>query len=266
MARAGGPPQYLKHEQEQDLVRRARAGDRSALQEFVTASQPLVGWVWKRRFRHYRRVARDDLMQEGNIGLLRAIQEWDPDRGIRFMTYAEHWIYAKMGRFLIANELGDIAIPLSGPTAKVFWRLRAALDKLGRDASDLQLAEALGTKEHYVRHIRERMHPMRSLDGWAHGPHGASDTGRTLGEVIGDDADSPEQTVADGEEEAYRAGQFRRMVRMLEPRERFIVEERWLKERSLQEISRLLGLSRERARQIEIRAMGKLRKWSTKPL
>ena len=255
--------EYLSAEKEVELSRRYHAGDRRALSEFVEGSQELVGWVWKKHFRNYR-VSRLDLLQEGNIGLLRAIDLWRPEREIRFMTYASHWIRAFMGRYILSNATGDITIPDGGPPAKVFWRLRRMRRELGDDATPAQLAESIGVAPHVVEYVWPRMQHLRSLQQTVRRLSERGNRPVTLADVIPDEAEGPDELAAEHQEQQFQRATARRFLKQLEPRQRFIIEEHMLGERCLADVGRLLGISRQRAAVLKEKAIATMQSWSKK--
>jgi RNA polymerase sigma-32 factor len=245
----------LSCEEERELFARARSGDRAARERFVTAHLREVVFIAQKHRRYGVPVA--DLIAEGNLGLLRAIEKFDLDRHVRFATYATHWIRS----YVVAHVLASwsIACPRTGVLrTKTFFKLRrerAKLEGSGLTASEvlLPLAERMGvTEEKLVRMLARIDARDLSLEAPLHAGAGA-----TLGEQLASD-DNPERTCDARRIQARLGEAILDALEQLDARERLIVNARWLAdpedELSLADIGRTLGVSRERARQLEARA------------
>jgi RNA polymerase sigma-32 factor len=245
----------LTREEEHALVERVQAGDRAAKDRLVTAHLREVAFI-ALKYRRYG-VAVGDLIAEGNLGLLRAVEKFDNERGVRFATYAAHWIRS----FIVGHVLASwsIACPRTGVLrTKIFFRLRrerAKLEGRGLDASDTiaELARVLGITERKLTAMLARLDARDlSLEGPAR-----SDSKLTLGELIPSEQD-PERACEESRVRARLSAALEKALGELDPRERMIVDHRWLadseEEMSLADIGRKLGVSRERARQLEARA------------
>jgi RNA polymerase sigma-32 factor len=253
------PP--LSREEEGALWARVRAGDRGAADRLVLAHLRDVVFL-ARKYRSYG-LPVGDLIAEGNLGLLRALEKFDPQRGVRFGSYAGHWIRSFMVGYVLRSWtlVGGRAGVLS---SNVFFRLRrerARLETLhGASSETVQLlAEKFDVSEDELGHMVERLDARDlSLDAPLR-PESAA----TLADSLACEGDA---------ERAYDAEKVRRSVARalkkalpsLDTRERFIVEARLLAdtadELSLADIGRELGVSRERVRQLEGRACAKLRR------
>ena len=267
-----GMQRYLSHvqsiprltrEDEHDLAVRVRdANDNAALDQLTRANLRYVVAIALKYGRY--RMPLSELVSEGSIGLIVAARKFDPDRGTRFVTYAAHWIRAYMLEHIIRGS--SMVGTGSGPMrSKVFFRLRREKSKLvsqgfepGEVAS--RLAESFGTTVEKLSQMEDRLEARDvSLDAPLY-----EDSTMTLIDGMPSPCLSQEEELSKAEETAMLSDRVRDAVRDLDPRERFIVEVRLLadapSELSLAEIGRRLGVSRERARQIEARAKQKMKK------
>ncbi len=206
----------------------------------------------------YRRygVALNDLISEGNLGLLRALDKFDVSRGVRFATYAMHWIRA----YIVSNVLASwsVVCPRTGVLrTKTFFKLRrerARIEGLGLEPSEAHglLAQRLGVTEAKLERMLARI-DARDLSFDAP----ARDDARTsVGDLIHGD-DDPEKACEQHRIHARLSAAVDEALRTLDARERYIVDSRWLAEPddelTLADVGRKLGVSRERARQLEAR-------------
>lgn len=251
------PP--LSREEEQELARRYReTGDREALFRLVTANLMMVVRV----ARSFRRAARNllDLVQEGNIGLLQAIERFDPELGVRLPTYAAWWVRAYMVKFLLDN-VRLVRVGTTNARRKLLRNLaqeKRRLEEQGFDVGPKLLAEHFGVSEEDVVDVQAALdsHDV-SLDA----PIGGEED-RTREEVFA--APEPEATVEEQvarrqlQQQAEEAiGRFKVS---LNERERTILEQRVLSDDplTLQALGDRFGTSREAVRQAEARLMKKL--------
>ncbi len=200
-----------------------------------------------------------DLIQEGNLGLMVAVERFDPSRGVRLTTYAVWWIRAYIQEH-IRRSWSLVRFGTTRAEQRCFYRLRRERQRLergGASADPERLAEALGIKPVELQAIESRITRRDlSLDDPAF-----SDTEETRGDRLADDRLGPEQAVAEREAaECSRRG-IQSALSELDPRERAIIQRRFLNQRSstLKELGETLGISRERVRQLEARAMAKMR-------
>lgn len=249
----------LDREQELEVATRAAAGDEAAREHLVQSN---LRFVVAMAVQHQRKGARlADLVAEGNVGLLIAAKKFDPARGTRFVTYAGFWIRAYILDAIVRSSA--VVGAGSGPMrSKVFFRLRrerARLAQAGIDGAERTriLAEKLGTTEAKIEHMIGHL-DLRAVSVDA--PLGA-DTGTTMLDTMEGSTPDPEHRLVDEETSAISHTRLHAALAKLDPRERFIVEQRFMQdeEASLADLGRTLGVSRERARQLEVRARGKLR-------
>jgi RNA polymerase primary sigma factor len=243
----------LTREQEVDLATRARAGDDKATQQMVEANLRLVVQVARRYVN--RGLALPDLIEEGNIGLLRAAEKFEPDRSARFATYATWWIRQAVTRAL-ANQARIIRLPvhvevLLGRYKREHQRLTQTL---GRVPTVVELATAMGTSAEQVDELEElRLLPV-SLDAPA-----GSDT-RPLGETIKDEAADPAAALT---RLLRERADLAKALDDLAPNERTVLRRRFGLDgdepETLETIGKRLNYSRERIRQIEAAGLRKLR-------
>lgn len=243
----------LSAEEERAVARELRdTGNQEAAYQLLTANLRLVVKI-SYEYRHYYQNLLD-LVQEGNIGLMQAIKRFDPERGTKLSSYAQYWIRAYIIYFLLANHR-LVKIGTTQAQRKLFFNLRKEQDRLiqmGFRPEPKLLAERLDVKEKTVREMVERMGGSElSLDS----PQ-PSGEGRTLAEVLGDDANSPEDDVGAGEFRNLLQQKFGKFAKGLEnERDQFIWSNRLMSEtpKTLLEIGQHFGFSKERARQIEER-------------
>ncbi|MEJ5251465.1 MAG: RNA polymerase sigma factor RpoD/SigA [Chthonomonadetes bacterium] len=245
----------LTPEEEQELAERARKGDEEARQKLVEANMRLVMNIAK----HYRNalVPFEDLVQEGAIGLMNAVERYDPSRGYRFSTYATHWIRQAIGR-AIDNKAKTVRIPAH--VAEQLRRMERERERLRRETGDEpsieQLAKAMGVSPKKILQLQQAAQEPLSLDMLV-----GEEEDTSLGSLIHD------QNVRDPEEVILEMERRKVLDELLETeltdRERQVIIRRLgygdQEEQVLQEIGEALKISRERVRQIEAQAMRKLK-------
>lgn len=265
LARRARTAPFLEREEEIALAKRWKdQRDETALHTLTLAHMRLVMAI-AARFRHYGLPAAE-LVQEGHIGLLEAAARFDPDREVRFSTYATWWIRASIQDFILRNWSIVRGGTSSGQKALFFnlRRLRAKLSRLAPDESSVQMfnniALALGVSPGDVEMMHARMSaPDTSLNA----PVGNEDDGEGAerGDFLLDDAPTPDIIVADRIDGERQLAWLRQAMDCLSPREKKILQARRLEEEAstLETLGEELGISKERVRQIENRALEKLK-------
>jgi RNA polymerase sigma-32 factor len=255
----------LSVEEEQRLARTyAATGDTRAAHRLVTANLRFVVKV-AYEYRSYGFKV-SDLIQEGNIGLMKAVQKFDADKGIRLISYAVWWIRAYIQNYIL-KSWSLVKLGTTQAQRKLFFslaRTRRELDKTslehgsdsdGRDAN--KIAKKLRVKAGEVREMELRMEGRDlSLDAPMGDDGGYSHVDFVVGEGAGQDDE-----ISSVEEKKLVSGKIAAALARLDQRERYIVEQRVMSDRpmTLKELGEHFGFSRERARQLEIRAKEKLK-------
>ncbi|MCE1235352.1 MAG: RNA polymerase factor sigma-32 [Hyphomicrobiales bacterium] len=264
LVRAAMNAPYLERDEERVLATRWReAGDEAALHRLTSAHMRLV-IAMAAKFRRYG-LANADLIQEGHVGLLEAASRFEPEREVRFSTYAAWWIRAAIQDYVLRNW-SIVRGGTSSAQKALFFNLRRIRARLaaeegveGDDALDRAAATALGVSVGDVEIMRARLSgPDASLNAPL---YDRDEDGGERQDALADDRPGIDETVGgliDGER---RVGWLAEALRQLDEREFSILRARRLVEEgeTLETIGRRLGISKERVRQIETRALDKLR-------
>ncbi len=249
----------LSREDEYALAIRAQNGDQEASNKLVEANTRYVVAIALQYRRYGLRLG--DLIAEGNVGLVTAIRKFDPGRGTRFVTYAGYWIRAFVLEAVVRSS--TMVGPGSGPfRSKLFFRLRrerARLANLVSDPDELieQMAKKFDTNPKRMRELLRRLDNREvSLDATVF-----RDSETTFVETLEGDAKPQDQVFEQAQRQSSLEIKLTKALEVLDERERLIVERRMLSDdtESLASLGRELGVSRERARQLEARAKKKLR-------
>ena len=253
----------LQAEEEQRLVRAWREqGCRDAVDRLVKSHLRLVVKAAV-QYRGYG-LPLDDLISEGTVGMMRAVKGFDPDRGFRLSTYAQWWIRAAMQEFILHSR-SLVKLGTTSAQKKLFFNLRRLKAEMraidGGELSPEQVAKIaakLDVPEDDVIHMDRR---LATPDASLNGPRSIDDPSEWQ-DHLADDADSQEDRLAERQELGHRRRLLRQALDHLSPRERTILSARRLSETpsSLEELSLRYRISRERVRQIEIRAVGKVQR------
>jgi RNA polymerase primary sigma factor len=242
-----GDGALLTHAEEVDLSRRARAGDAKARTRLVEKNLRLVVSVAK-KYRGYG-VPFEDLIQEGNIGLMKAVDKYDPDRGWRFSTYATWWVRQAVGR-AVSDKGRTIRLPVHmGEKMRKMARTYNGLSaELGREPTDEEVAGRLGWTVERVRDLKSAMPDATSLDI----PLGSEEDASELGSLVEDQtsSDVTEAVVRDME-----VGWLGEAISRLPERHRRVLIKRYgLDEEETSTLAQLaeeMGVSKERIRQLQ---------------
>ena len=257
------PP--LSRQEEKELAIRYRDNaDLQAAYKLVSSNL----WLVVKIAREYEKAAKTllDLIQEGNMGLMEAVKNYDPFRGVRFPSYAVWWVRAYIVRYLIANWR-MVKIGTTQAQRKLFFNLNKEKEKLEREGfypGPKLLAEKLDVKESEIIEMEQRLgSPDVSVDAPVKG-----DVDTPLLSLLPDSGMTAEDIVAERQESALLQDALQEFADSLNDKEQLIFSNRMLTEEkaTLQELSEELSLSKERVRQIEVKIKDKLKEFLVEKL
>ena len=254
----------LEPQDEFMLAKRWREhGDREAAQKLITSHLRLVAKI-AMGYRGYG-LPIGEVISEGNVGLMQAVKRFEPDKGFRLATYAMWWIRASIQEYIL-RSWSLVKMGTTASQKKLFFNLRKAKSQISAlEDGDLRpdqvavIARKLGVPSQDVIDMNRRMSGDASLNAPLRDD---GDGGGEWQDWLADDSESQEKIIADQEEAQNRHAALRQALGVLNERERRIFEARRLADDpvTLEELSEEFGVSRERVRQIEVRAFEKVQK------
>ncbi|MDL5032831.1 RNA polymerase sigma factor RpoH [Pelomonas sp. APW6] len=265
----------LTPEEEQGFARRLREqGDLEAAGRLVLSHLRLVVSI-SRQYLGYG-LPQGDLIQEGNVGLMKAVKRYDPEQGVRLVSYAMHWIKAEIHEYILRNWR-MVKVATTKAQRKLFFNLRSMKHSLKSDAADGQVQRASLSEaeiEHVARELNVKREEVLEMETRLAGGDIAlepqtDDDGESFAPIayLADDTQEPTRVLEARGRDALAGDGITRALSVLDDRSRRIVEERWLKVNddasggmTLHELAAEYGVSAERIRQIEVAAMKKMKK------
>jgi len=249
----------LSQEEEKTLARRLRDNDDVDAARQLVLSHLRVVVAIARGYLGYG-LPQADLIQEGNIGLMKAVKRFDPERGVRLVSFAVHWIRAEIHEFILRNWR-IVKIATTKAQRKLFFNLRSLKQNLSTLAPDeaTAIARQLGVKPDEVVEMETRL----TGQDIALEPQGDDEreTYAPISYLAADDAE-PGRALEREESEGLRRDGLKKALAGLDARSRRIIEARWLREddsATLHDLAAEFGVSAERIRQIEAKALGKMK-------
>ena len=249
----------LTVEEEQELAKRYRLNeDLEAARRLVMAHLRFVVHV-ARGYRGYG-LPVGDLIQEGNIGLMKAVKRFDPAQGVRLVSFAVHWIRAEMHEFILRN-LRIVKVATTKAQRKLFFNLRRSKKRLGWLHADevAAVAKDLGVPAATVLEMESR---LSGRDVSFDAPTDEDDDApKSPAAYLVDNSKAPDEAYARADQSQRQSTILEAGIGKLDARSRDIIERRWLAEpkATLQELATEYGVSAERIRQLEANAMKKIR-------
>jgi RNA polymerase sigma-32 factor len=253
----------LEREQEFELAKRWREhGDRDAADQLVTSHLRLAAKI-AMGYRGYG-LPVSEIISEGNVGLMHALNRFEPEKGFRFTTYAMWWIKASIQDYIL-RSWSLVKIGTTSNQKKLFFKLRTAKSKIAAfESGDLRpdqvasIAKSLGVTTQDVVDMNRRLAGDKSINAPIHDD---AEVGEWQDHLV-DQSPSPEAIVVEQDEQDYQRKALTAAIDVLDDRERRIFEARHLVDEpsTLEELAAIFNVSRERIRQIEARAFEKVRK------
>lgn len=243
----------ITDEREKVLLLELKRGSVAAAHEFVLAHLRLVVSV-ARDYANTSTISHADIIQEGNIGLMKAVKAFDPDRGVKFSAFAWYWIRAEIVEFVMRNwRLMKVAT--TKPQRKLFFH--QTLLNSGTPAADVAAQLKIP-----VRDVEEMRRRLGSHDVSITAPYSRFDDAVTLEEIMPAPADTPEEAVIKADLARYQSTRLQAAIKRLDEREKEILKKRWLTEDDpvpLRVLASKWGVTPARVQQIEAKLLGKLR-------
>ena len=264
--KAANSAPVLTAEEERNLAIRMRDyNDVDAAQALIISHLRLVISV-ARGYLGYG-LSHGDLIQEGNIGLMKAVRHYDPDKGVRLMTFAVHWIRAEIQEYIVRNS-HMVKLATTHAQRKLFFNLRQMkkTEQALTNAQAEDIAEKLNVKPKEVLEMEKRLSgPDASLDTPL---DEEGDSSVTAVDMLSDKSDEPVEILEKADELQLEQVGLKKAIEQLDPRSRRIIEARWFHENdegevkavSLATLAKEFGISIERVRQLEKQAIAKLKK------
>jgi RNA polymerase sigma-32 factor len=252
----------LSAERELELATRLQKDqDLDAARELILSHLRVVVSI-SRQYLNYG-LSQGDIIQEGNIGLMKAVKRFDPARGVRLFSFAIHWIKAEINEFVLKNWK-IVKIATTKAQRKLFFNLRGMKNKLGADinlnSDEAQsIADTLNVSKDEVFEMNKRLICTDApLDG-------SNDSPGPIDFLTSENSD-PAIVVADNQEISFEVSLLKEAIKNLDERSQIVISERWLKKeegvkvKTLKKLADELDISAERVRQIEFSALGSLKK------
>jgi RNA polymerase sigma-32 factor len=252
----------LSPEEQQALAQKFReTGDMEIARRLVTTNLRLVVKIALEYKNAYHNVL--DLIQEGNVGLMKAVSNYDPYKGTRLSYYASWWIRSYILKFLLDN-FRLVKVGTTQAQKKLFYNLMREKDRLeaqGIHAGPKLLADQLNVKEKEVREMSLRL-SSRGGEFSIDQPMGGDEDSRAPRDLLVDPGISVDESLAQKELTSILSDHISEFVHGLNEKERIVFQERLMNDdpKTLQEVADQFGITRERARQIESKVIEKLRK------
>ncbi len=247
----------LEPEEERDLALRLRDHeDVEAAKSLVLSHLRFVVRI-ARGYRGYG-LQEADLIQEGNIGLMKAVKRYDPDHGVRLVSFAVHWVKAEIHEFILRNWR-IVKVATTKAQRKLFFNLRSSRTHTGwlSGEESAAIAEDLGVTREQVLEMEGRM----TGHDYSLNMEPDEESGHSRVMELADPAESTVEQLLDRDWDEHQHTVLQSALSALPQRDRYIIENRWLSEdpKTLQVLGDELGVSAERIRQLEKSSMGKLR-------
>ena len=253
----------LKEGEEKELAEKLRyQNDLQAAQRLILSHLRFVVKV-ARGFAGYG-LPMTDLIQEGNIGLMKAVRRFDPEMGVRLVSFSVHWIKAEMHEYILKNWR-IVKVATTKSQRKLFFNLRRNKKRLGwfSDQEIQSVADTLGVKPEHVKEMEKRMNAFDSaFDAPVEADEDTQSAALSPSLYLEDQTASPEESYIQHQVETQAYDKLKQAIDALEPRSRDIILSRWFadKKETLHALAKRHEISAERVRQIEDQAMKQLKK------